>query len=72
MDAYTFTAGTDTLMCQGSMTAEAYLLKAIENIDLHLGLGYASAHPELIAAYMQAAALDVIARAIETAGETNE
>ena len=52
------------------MTAHDYMLKAISDIDELLGKGYAKQHPELIAAYLQSAALDfgaaIIARAIET------
>jgi hypothetical protein len=71
MDTMSISAGSETLMRQASMTADEYLREAIERIDLRLGHGYAKAHPELIAAFMQTAALDfgaaVIARAIETA-----
>jgi hypothetical protein len=56
-------------MRQAPMTAHEYLLSAVDHIDLKLGKGYAKAHPELIAAFMQTSALDfgaaVIARAIE-------
>jgi hypothetical protein len=45
-------------MRQAHMTAHDYLLHAISDIDSALGLGEARKHPELIAAYMQAAALD--------------
>jgi hypothetical protein len=51
------------------MTAHDYMMKAISDIDELLGKGYAKQHAELIAAYMQTAAIDlgtaVIARAIE-------
>jgi hypothetical protein len=51
------------------MTAHDYLLHAVADIDEMLGRGYARQHPELIAAYMQTAAIDfgaaVIARAIQ-------
>ncbi len=46
------------LMRQAGMTAEHYLIDGMENIDKHMGNGYAKAHPELLAAYMQTAALD--------------
>jgi hypothetical protein len=52
------TASSDTLVDQAPATAETYLRRAIEDIDNLLGEGYAKAHPELIAAYMQTAALD--------------
>ena len=64
------TADTETLFRQALMTAHDYMLKAIHDIDELLGKGYAKQHPELIAAYMQTAAIDfgtaIIARAIET------
>lgn len=63
------TAGTETLFRQAPMTAHDYMLKAIHDIDELLGKGYAKQHSELIAAYMQTAAIDfgaaIIARAIE-------
>jgi hypothetical protein len=64
------TADTSTLFRQAPMTAHDYMMKAIDDIDELLGKGYAKQHPELIAAYMQTAAIDfgaaVIARAIES------
>jgi len=51
----------DLLMRQASMTAHDYMQKAISDIDNLLGEGYAKEHPELIAAYMQTAALDFMA-----------
>ena len=52
------------------MTAHDYMMKAISDIDELLGKGYAKQHSELIAAYMQTAAIDfgtaIIARAIES------
>ncbi len=44
-------ADSTTLLRQAPMTAGEYMDKAIEN--------YAKAHPELIAAFMQAAAIDM-------------
>jgi hypothetical protein len=68
-DTYTITAGNSTLLRQASMTADEYLCEAMQCIDRRLGKGYAKAHPELIAAFIQTAAIDmgtaVIARAIE-------
>jgi hypothetical protein len=62
-------ASNETLFRQAPMTAHDYMLKAIGDIDELLGKGYAKQHPELIAAYMQTAAIDlsgsIIARAIE-------
>lgn len=37
-------------------TAATYLQHAVREIDQELGAGYAAAHPELIAAFMQTAA----------------
>jgi hypothetical protein len=68
-DTYTVTAGNSTLLRQASMTADEYLCEAMQRIDRRLGKGYAKAHPELIAAFIQTAANDmgtaVIARAID-------
>ena len=66
----TIEAGNGTLLRQAPMTANEYLLSAIDHIDAKLGAGYAAKHPELIAAFMQASATDLgsaeIARAIES------
>jgi hypothetical protein len=66
-------ADSATLLRQASMTASTYLGEAIESIDGRLGAGYAKQHPELIAAFMQAAALDfgaaVIAGGLEEIAE---
>ena len=66
----TIAANNQTLLRQAPMTANEYLLSAIDHIDQALGKGYAKAHPELIGAFMQASAMDlgaaVIARAIES------
>jgi hypothetical protein len=52
------------------MTANEYLMSAVDHIDQQLGNGSAKQHPELIAAFMQTSAIDlgmaVIARAIES------
>jgi hypothetical protein len=48
----------DDLMRQAKMTAHDYLLAAINDIDETLGQGTARKHPELIAAYIQTAAMD--------------
>ena len=68
----TIDAGNATLLRQAPMTADEYLHSAIDCIDERLGKGYAKQHPELIGAFMQAAAIDlgtaVIARAIESLG----
>jgi hypothetical protein len=66
------TAGNNELMRQSQMTANTYMGQAIDDIDDKLGDGYASKHPELIAAYMQTAAIDlgsaIIARTLEKIG----
>lgn len=63
----------ETLMRQASMTANEYAVAAIESIDRLLGEGYAKAHPELIAAFITAAAQDfhtaMMVKAIERAAE---
>jgi len=63
------TADSQTLLRQAPMTANEYLISAIDHIDNQLGKGYAAKHPELIAAFMQTSAFDlgaaVVARAIE-------
>jgi hypothetical protein len=46
------------LMRQAGMTAHDYLLGGVHDIDEIMGKGYAKAHPELLAAYIQTAALD--------------
>ena len=65
----TIEASNGTLMRQAQGTADTYMLAAVRDIDEILGKGYAAKHPELIAAYMQTAAIDlgsaIIARAIE-------
>jgi len=70
LDLPCITAGTETLFRQAPMTAHDYMMKAIDDIDELLGKGYAKQHPELIAAYMQTAAIDfgtaIIARANES------
>jgi hypothetical protein len=69
----TITASNETLLRQAPMTAHDYLMHAIHDIDELLGKGYAKAHPELMGAYMQTAAMDlgaaVIARALDGVGE---
>ena len=63
-------------MRQTPMTADEYLHSAIDCVDARLGKGYTRAHPELIAAFMQTAAIDfaagVLARAIEAVADTIE
>jgi hypothetical protein len=50
-----------TLMRQAYMTADDYMLNAKHDIDKTFGEGYAKAHPELVAAYMKTAAMDLSA-----------
>ena len=70
------TTGSATLMRQAPMAADEYLHSAIDCVDARLGKGYAQAHPELIAAFMQTSALDftagVVARAIEAVADAIE
>jgi hypothetical protein len=64
------TSDSQTLLNQAPMTANDYLYKARDDIDDKFGEGYAAAHPELVASYMQTCAIDlataVLARALET------
>lgn len=46
------------LETQASMTADEYLVAAIDSIDNRLGKGYAKAHPDLIGAFMRTSAQD--------------
>jgi len=68
--SHSVSAGNSTLLRQAPITANEYLMSAIDCIDAKLGKGYAKAHPELIGAFMQTSAIDlgtaVIARAIES------
>lgn len=63
------TADSSTLLRQASMTADVYLRRADQYIDRLFGNGFARANPELVAAFMQAAAIDlgsaIVARAIQ-------
>lgn len=66
------TASWETLMNQASHTAENYMRDAITTIDQMFGAGYAKGHPELVAAYMNAAAQDFHATATVIAGQRIE
>jgi hypothetical protein len=70
------TADYTTLMDQASMTADAYLNTAKQKIDSTFGDGYAAKHPDLIAAFMNAASQDfntaVYAIAIQEASDKIE
>lgn len=48
------------LMEKAHMTAYEYMRHAKLDVDAQFGDGYAAAHPELVAAYMQTAALDYL------------
>lgn len=52
------TGSFDSLLRQAWETAGDYLEHGIRQIDGALGKGYAKDHPELIAAFMQTAAID--------------
>jgi len=68
------TADSETLLRQASDTAHEYLLKAVRHIDDQFGKGYAKAHPELVAAFMDVAAKDfnnaVFCKALQEASDT--
>lgn len=50
--------GADTLAEQAAKTASGWMSDAVEEIDKLFGKGYAKQHPELVAAFMQSAAID--------------
>jgi hypothetical protein len=71
------TADWYTLLRQASGTAGMYLTDAIREIDTAFDSGYAKAHPQLVAAFMQVAAADFHSTAIgiaaqKVAGALNE
>jgi hypothetical protein len=51
----------ELLMRQASMTAHDYMMNAKHDVDEIFGEGYAKQHPELVGAYMQAAAANFAA-----------
>lgn len=55
------TADSQTLYEQAIGTTNDYMRHAVETIDELFGKGYATEHPELVAAYMQTAASDLAA-----------
>jgi hypothetical protein len=61
------TASADQLMGQATETAKYYLVRAIHDVDELIGEGTAGENPALIAAYLNAAALDFHAASL-TAG----
>jgi hypothetical protein len=66
------TASAETLMHQAVATADVYLMGARDAIDHHFGKGYAVNHPELIAAFMRAAASDYRSAMILAVGQNIE
>ena len=64
------------LIPQAISTAEAYFSAAIQHIDAACGAGYATAHPDLIAAFMRACERDlhtaVLLRALNNIAEAIE
>ena len=65
MSVFVSEPSMETLIEQTSTTATQYLARAIEAIDLQLGRGYASEHPQLITAFMQTCAIDSVAGTLE-------
>lgn len=59
MNDLEITASFYDLHKQGMMTANDVMQTGIDSIDKALGKGYAAKHPELIAAFMQAAISDM-------------
>lgn len=49
---------------QAMLAARNYMVEAKHKIDRQFGDGYAAAHPELVGAFMQTAALDLQASVI--------
>lgn len=46
------------LMDQATYTSQHYLYRAVRDIDVEFGVGYAKANPMLVSAYMQTCARD--------------
>lgn len=44
------------MMCTASRLTFAYLVAAVDNVEACFGKGYAREHPEIISAFLQAAA----------------
>lgn len=53
--------GHTELVCRASVTVSDYMKQAVESIDQKFGAGYATANPELVAAFIQAASMDYLA-----------
>ena len=58
MNSNYVTGSFDTIIRQASLTAEEYMRAAVSSIDEQFGNGFAKANPVLVAAFMNAAALD--------------
>jgi hypothetical protein len=67
------TADDTELMHQAPMAVNTYLIKAVKSIDGQFGTGFSRKHPELVAAFLRASAMEfqtsVIARSLETVAE---
>lgn len=48
------------LQAQATTAADQYMTHAVGSIDRLFGAGHAKSHPELVCAFVQAAALDVL------------
>lgn len=70
------TANSDTLMRQAPMTADLYLREAIKSVEDAMGKGAAATYPQIVAAYMNACAMDfgaaVIARGLEAIADRED
>ena len=53
------TADYSTIANQAPKAVEEYLLSGIQSIDAYLGDGYAKDHPELLAAFIKTASMDL-------------
>lgn len=58
------------LMAQAAITANEYMLLAIDSIDTRFGESYAKKHPDLVGAFMKTAAHDFHACLIKQAFDT--
>jgi hypothetical protein len=62
-------ADPDDCVDQASKAIAAYLAQAVDAIDRKFCPGYAAQHPQLVGAFIQAAATDHVARRIANALE---
>lgn len=58
MSSIYISASAETLLKQASDTADDYMSRAIGAVEDHLGKGATEKYPQLVAAHMNAAALD--------------